>query len=36
MARVTLKAGHQAGYIVIEVSDDGRGLNRGEDPAQGA
>ncbi len=28
MARVTLKAGHQAGYIVIEVSDDGRGLPR--------
>ncbi len=27
-ARVTLKAGHQAGYIVIEVSDDGRGLPR--------
>ncbi len=25
-ASVTLKAGHQAGYIVIEVSDDGRGL----------
>jgi two-component system, chemotaxis family, sensor kinase CheA len=28
MARVVLKAGHQAGYIVIEVSDDGRGLSR--------
>jgi two-component system, chemotaxis family, sensor kinase CheA len=27
-ARVTLKAGHQAGYIVIEISDDGRGLPR--------
>jgi two-component system chemotaxis sensor kinase CheA len=27
-AHVTLKAGHQAGYIVIEVSDDGRGLPR--------
>jgi two-component system, chemotaxis family, sensor kinase CheA len=26
-ARVTLKAGHQAGHIVIQVSDDGRGLN---------
>lgn len=29
-ARVTLKAGHQAGQIVIQVSDDGRGL----DPAK--
>jgi two-component system chemotaxis sensor kinase CheA len=27
-ARVTLKAGHQAGHIVILVSDDGRGLDR--------
>jgi two-component system, chemotaxis family, sensor kinase CheA len=27
-ARVTLRAFHQAGYISIEVSDDGRGLNR--------
>ncbi|MGD0297175.1 MAG: chemotaxis protein CheA [Bryobacteraceae bacterium] len=27
-ARVTLKAGHQAGQIVIQVSDDGRGLNQ--------
>jgi two-component system chemotaxis sensor kinase CheA len=27
-ARVVLKAGHQAGFIVIEVSDDGRGLSR--------
>jgi two-component system, chemotaxis family, sensor kinase CheA len=27
-ARVTLKAGHQAGHIVIQVSDDGRGLPR--------
>lgn len=27
-ARVTLKAGHQAGYIVIQVSDDGRGLQK--------
>jgi two-component system chemotaxis sensor kinase CheA len=27
-AHVTLKAGHQAGFIVIEVSDDGRGLAR--------
>jgi len=26
-ARVTLKAGHQAGHIVIQVSDDGRGLD---------
>jgi two-component system, chemotaxis family, sensor kinase CheA len=25
-ARLTLKAGHQAGHIVIQVSDDGRGL----------
>jgi two-component system, chemotaxis family, sensor kinase CheA len=28
MARVTLKAGHQAGQIVIQISDDGRGLNQ--------
>jgi len=28
VARVKLKAGHQAGHIVIEVSDDGRGLAR--------
>jgi two-component system chemotaxis sensor kinase CheA len=28
VARVTLKAGYQAGYIVIQVSDDGRGLDR--------
>jgi two-component system chemotaxis sensor kinase CheA len=27
-ARVTLKAGHQAGHIVIQVSDDGRGLDQ--------
>jgi two-component system chemotaxis sensor kinase CheA len=27
-ARLTLKAGHQAGHIVIEVSDDGRGLDK--------
>ncbi len=27
-ARVTLKAGHQAGHILIEVSDDGRGLDQ--------
>lgn len=27
-ARVTLKAGHQAGSIVIQVSDDGRGLDK--------
>ena len=27
-ARVTLKAGHQAGQIVIQVSDDGRGLDQ--------
>ena len=26
-ARVRLKAGHHAGHIVIQVSDDGRGLN---------
>ncbi len=26
-ARVLLKAAHQAGHIVVEVSDDGRGLN---------
>jgi two-component system chemotaxis sensor kinase CheA len=28
MAKVTLKAGHQAGHIVIQVSDDGRGLDQ--------
>lgn len=28
LAQVRLKAGHQAGHIVIEVSDDGRGLAR--------
>ncbi|HLK19424.1 MAG TPA: chemotaxis protein CheA [Bryobacteraceae bacterium] len=27
-AHVTLKAGHQAGQIVIQISDDGRGLNQ--------
>ena len=27
VARVTLKAGHQAGYILLQVSDDGRGLD---------
>ncbi|HLH37558.1 MAG TPA: chemotaxis protein CheA [Bryobacteraceae bacterium] len=27
MARVTLRAAHQAGFILIEVSDDGRGLD---------
>jgi two-component system chemotaxis sensor kinase CheA len=28
LARIRLKAYHQAGQIVIEISDDGRGLNR--------
>jgi len=28
VARVVLRAAHQAGHIVIEVADDGRGLNR--------
>jgi two-component system chemotaxis sensor kinase CheA len=28
VARVLLKAQHQAGQVVIEISDDGRGLNR--------
>jgi len=27
-ARLTLKAGHQAGHIIIQVSDDGRGLDK--------
>ncbi len=27
-ARVQLKAGHQAGHILIQISDDGRGLDR--------
>ena len=27
-ARITLRASHQAGHIVIEVADDGKGLNR--------
>jgi hypothetical protein len=26
VARIGLRAWHQAGYIVIEISDDGRGL----------
>lgn len=29
-ARVSLRAGHQAGHIVIQVSDDGRGLDPGK------
>ena len=28
MARVELKAAHQGGHILIEISDDGRGINR--------
>ena len=28
VGRVRLRAGHQAGYIAIEIADDGRGLNR--------
>jgi len=28
VAKVTLRASHQAGHIVIEVGDDGRGLNK--------
>ena len=28
VARIGLRAWHQAGYIVIEVSDDGRGLDK--------
>ncbi|HTP85852.1 MAG TPA: chemotaxis protein CheA [Bryobacteraceae bacterium] len=28
VARVALRASHQAGHIVIEVADDGRGLNK--------
>ena len=28
MARIGLRAWHQAGYIVVEVSDDGRGLDK--------
>ena len=27
-ARLLLKANHQAGQVVIEITDDGRGLNR--------
>ncbi len=27
-ARVELRAAHQAGYIIIEIADDGRGMNR--------
>jgi two-component system chemotaxis sensor kinase CheA len=27
VARVLLKAGHQAGYIILQLTDDGRGLN---------
>jgi two-component system chemotaxis sensor kinase CheA len=29
-ARIGLRAWHQAGYIVIEISDDGRGLDKGK------
>ncbi len=29
-AKVTLKAGHQAGHILIQISDDGRGLDPGK------
>jgi two-component system chemotaxis sensor kinase CheA len=29
-ARLLLKANHQAGQVVIEITDDGRGLNRGK------
>jgi two-component system chemotaxis sensor kinase CheA len=29
-ARVLLKAHHQAGHVVIEIADDGRGLDRGK------
>ncbi|MEO8657335.1 MAG: Hpt domain-containing protein [Bryobacteraceae bacterium] len=35
MGRVRLTATHQAGHIVIELSDDGRGLNKRADPSQG-
>jgi two-component system chemotaxis sensor kinase CheA len=28
LARISIRAWHQAGHIVIEVSDDGRGLNK--------
>ena len=31
-----LAAYHQGGQIVIEIADDGRGLDREQDPAQGA
>ena len=34
-ARLLLKAHHQAGQVVIEISDDGRGLDRDEDHRQG-
>ncbi|MGE4367284.1 chemotaxis protein CheA [Thermomonas sp.] len=33
---VTLSAAHQGGHIIIEVSDDGRGLNRGKILAKAA
>ncbi len=34
-ARLLLKAHHQAGQVVIEIADDGRGLDRDEDHRQG-
>ena len=34
-ARLLLKANHQAGQVVIEIADDGRGLNRDEDRRKG-
>ena len=33
---ITLNAYHDAGAVVVEVSDDGRGIDREEDPGQGA
>ena len=32
--RFTLQGHHQAGQVVIEIADDGRGLNRGKNPAR--
>ncbi len=34
VARVILRASHQAGHIVIEVGDDGRGLNKDSHPEE--
>ncbi len=34
--RISLKAFHEGGHIIIEIADDGRGLDADADPGQGA